>query len=142
MNEERRKVLEMLSEGKINVEEAEKLLSALTVDSEIDPGRAEQSPGGKKNLKFLRILVDPGPDSKDPEKVNIKVPLKLIRSGLKLASFISNRARIRVNRALEKKGIKMDISQIKPEDLDEFITQLSDLKVDVEGDDKVKIFCE
>jgi hypothetical protein len=36
----------------------------------------------------------------------------------------------------------MDFSKIKPEDLEELISQLDDLQVQVEGKEKVRIFCE
>jgi hypothetical protein len=36
----------------------------------------------------------------------------------------------------------MDFSKIKPEDLEELVTQLNDLQVEVEGKEKIRIFCE
>ncbi|MBT4609893.1 MAG: hypothetical protein HOC05_07630, partial [Gemmatimonadetes bacterium] len=42
MSEDRKKVLEMLSEGKINVEEAERLLQALGEGSGADEGSKTQ----------------------------------------------------------------------------------------------------
>lgn len=138
MSEERRKILEMLSEGKISVDEAERLLSALS-----SPGYEEKEiPSEKGRLKYLRILVEPGPGSEKKEKVNIRVPLKLIRAGLKLASFIPKHAHTKVNEALHEKGIDVDFEQITAEDLEDLITQLDDLTVDVEGEEKVRIFCE
>jgi hypothetical protein len=47
-----------------------------------------------------------------------------------------------VDEALSEKGINMDFSSIKPEDLDEIVTNLKDLTIDVEGKETVKIFCE
>ncbi len=71
-----------------------------------------------------------------------EVALKLIRAGLKLAALIPKSAQTQVNDALHEKGIEMDFSQIKPEDLENIITQLDDLTVDVEGKESVRIFCE
>jgi len=136
MSEERKKILEMVSEGKISAEEAERLLSAISKDGEPDSGTAKREP------KYLRVMVEPRPGSSNPDKVNIRVPLKLIRAGLKLAALIPKSAQSQVNEALHEKGIELDFSQIKPEDLDNIVRQLDDLTVDVEGKESVRIFCE
>lgn len=136
MLEERKKILDMLSQGKITAEDAEKLLSAISEDGGTDSGTVKKEP------RYLRVMVEPGPGSKNPDRVNIRVPLKLIRAGLKLAALIPKSAQSQVNDALHEKGIEMDFSQIKPEDLDNIVRQLDDLTVDVEGKESVRIFCE
>jgi SHOCT-like protein len=137
MTNERKKILEMLSERKITADEADRLLSAILRNNGSDSDNA-----GHKEPKYLRIMVEPGPKSKSPDKVNIRVPLKLIRAGLKLAALIPKSAQTQVNDALHEKGIEMDFSQIKPEDLENIVKQLDDLTVDVEGKESVRIFCE
>ena len=137
MSEERKKILEMLSEGKITAEEADRLLSAVADNNARNSGGS-----ARKELKYLRIMVEPGPDSKSPDRVNIRVPLKLIKAGLKLAALIPKNAQTQVNDALHQKGIDMDFSQIKPDDLEDIIKQLDDFTVDVEGKESVRIFCE
>ncbi len=136
MNEERKRILEMLSEGKINTEEAEELLSALTEDEQNVPE------GVKKVPRYLRVMIEPGSGSENKDRVNVRIPIKLIRAGLKLASFIPKDAQARVNEALHEKGIEKDFTNIKPEDIDEIITQINDFTVDIEGQETVKIFCE
>jgi hypothetical protein len=138
MSEERRKILEMLQEGKISVDEAERLLSALS-SPEVEE-REISSEKGK--LKYLRILVEPGPGSEEKERVNVRVPLKLIRAGLKLASFIPKHAQTKVNEALQEKGIDFDFKKVTSEDLEDLISQLDDLTVEVEGKETVRIYCE
>jgi len=138
MNKERKRILEMLAEGKINTEEAEKLLSALLKDNETVSGDT----GKESKYKYLRVLVEPGPESTSSDKVNIRIPLKLIRAGLKLASFIPKDAQGKVNEALREKGIETDFTKIKPEDLDDLIAQLNNLTINVEGKETVKVFCE
>ena len=137
MNEERKRILTLLSEGKINAEEAEKLLSAISSSKE-----DTISGNGHREPKYLRVMVEPGPDSKNPDRVNIRVPLKLIRAGLKLASLIPKNAQNQVNDALHEKGIELDFNNIKPEDINELVRQLDDLTVNVEGKETVKIYCE
>ena len=58
MNEERKKILEMLAAGKINVEEAERLLCALASSRPDSRGEFRQIAP-----KYLRVLVEPGPKS-------------------------------------------------------------------------------
>jgi uncharacterized protein YpuA (DUF1002 family) len=141
MNEERRKILEMLSRGKINVEEAEKLLSALS-NSDSGTPRTDESGNGSARPKYLRVLVEPAPGNSEADRVNIRVPLKLIRAGLKMTSLIPKQAHEKVNEALREKGLEMDFAQIKPEDLEEIVSQLNDLSVEVEGKETVRVFCE
>ncbi len=136
MSEERKKILEMLTEGKINVEEAERLLSTLSEDT----GTASDNSG--KTPRYLRIMIEPGPESKNQDRVNVRVPLKLIRAGLKLASFIPKDAQGKVNEALHEKGIEADFTNIKPENLDELVGQLNDLTVNIESKETVRVFCE
>jgi hypothetical protein len=139
MSEERKKILEMLANGKISVEEAERLLSAISEsDGESSPG---EKPGLSK-LKYLRVVVEPGPGSEKDERVNIRVPIKLIRAGIKLASLLPNDVQGKVDGALKEKGISLDFSQINQENLEDIVESLRDLTVDVEGEERVRIYCE
>ena len=138
MNEERKKVLEMLEEGKLNAEEADRLLGALSKDKDSDTVNSQKT----GSPKYLRLTVEPGPESEKKERVNIRVPLKLIRAGLKLASFIPKDAQSKVNEALQEKGIDADFSKLKPEDLEEILGQINELTVNVEGKETVRFFCE
>lgn len=139
MSEERKKILEMLAKGKISVEEAERLLSAMSESKgdSIPDNKAETS-----KLKYLRVVVEPGPGSEKDERVNIRVPIKLIRSGIKLASLLPNDVQGKVDDALKEKGISLDFSQINEENLEEIVESLRDLTVDVEGKERVRIYCE
>jgi hypothetical protein len=136
MNEERTKILEMLQQGKVTVEEAEKLLAALASPEEA------KSAAPKTDCKYLRVIVEPGPRSEDQDRVNIRVPMKLIRAGLKFAAFVPKNAHASINQALHEKGIEMDFAQITQQDIEDIVGQLSDLTVEVEGKEKVRICCE
>jgi hypothetical protein len=137
MGEETRKILEMLHQGKIGVEEAEKLMAA--VSSANVP--AEASVTGPGARKYLRIQVEPDQGS-GGDRVNVRVPMKLIRAGLKLAAFLPRDAQSQVNNALKEKGMDLDLSKLTPEDLEELVANLDDLTVDVEGKQKVRIYSE
>lgn len=143
MNEHRRKILDMLAEGKINADEAERLIAAL----EKSPPPELSANATRGNPRYLRVVVDAdeGVVGEAMTKVNIRVPLQLLRAGVRLAGLIPTEARRHVNEALREKGIAFDISQLKPENLEELIAQLNDLSVDIDhakGQARVKIFCE
>jgi len=65
-----------------------------------------------------------------------------MRAGIKLASLVPVDVQGKVQDALKEKGVKLDLSQITEDNLEELIEALSDLTVDVEGKEKVRIFCE
>lgn len=145
MNDDRRSILEMLATGRITADEADRLLAAL--DRGHGPSAVKAEPGYPANrsmAKYLRIAVDTDEEGEDgPTKVNIRVPMQLLRAGVRLASIIPPKARDEVNAAMKENGIPFDINQLKPENLEELIEHLSDLQVDVdEKRTKVRIFCE
>jgi hypothetical protein len=141
MNENRKQILEMLAAGKITADEAERLIAAM----EHEPGAAAAGDGtAKPRAKYLHVTVDaesyPG---KPPTKVNIRVPMQLLRSGVRLAGLIPLQARTHVEEAMRQKGIDIDLSQIRPENLEEIVDQLQDITVDVDDDKaKVRVYAE
>jgi len=84
MSEETRQVLEMLSAGKVTVEEAQQLLSAVGSGPSTF-GMDETKPAPR----YFRILVNkPAREGKKAEAVNIRVPMTVVRGGLRLGAFI------------------------------------------------------
>jgi hypothetical protein len=140
MNEEQRRILNLLSEGKLTAEEAEGLLDAIS-------GRARSGAGGGTleslpNPKYLRVLVEN--EDAHASKVNVRVPFDLIRAGVRLAALLPTAAYEPVNRALKQNGVDIDVSKLRTEDLDALVQHLRDLTVDVENGngEKVRVFCE
>jgi hypothetical protein len=145
MNEDRRSILDMLAAGKITADEAERLLAALDGPRPSGSAAADDGayPANRAKARYLRVLVDTDEDQDGPTKVNIRVPMQLLRAGVRLSSMIPPKAREEVNAAMAKQGIPFDVNQIRPENLEELVEQLSDLTVDVDQDKtKVRIFCE
>ncbi len=69
--------------------------------------------------------------------------MALIRAGIKLTSLMPSNASNHVNEALKSKGVDVDLSKIKPEDLEQLVDALSDLEVDVHGNQgKVRVYLE
>ena len=145
MSDAKKRILEMLAEKKITVDEAERLLNATgEKESEAEFNQTIEQTIMKKLPKFLRVQVVPDPaNNKDNvDKVNVKIPISLVRAGMKLTSLIPPHASDKMNEAMREKGIDFDIKNIKPDDIDDLISALSDLEVDVEGATKVKVFAE
>ena len=145
MNENRRRILEMLAAGQINAEQAERLIAALEKEPPVaSPGDGLDS-RRRDWPKYLRVVVEAeeGHHANGPAKVNVRVPMQLLRAGVKLASIIPPQARGKVNEALHEQGIELDLNQIKPENLEELVYQLKDLTVDIDDkNNKVRVFCE
>lgn len=143
MSKDRHQILNMLAEGKISVDEAERLLSAVGETTEKDVSKNESS--GKSRPKYLRVVVNSasGEDGNSGDQVNVRVPMSLLRAGIKLKSLLPDQAGDKISDALKEKGVSFDFNDINPESLDELIEALGDLTVDVNsGKDKVRVFCE
>ena len=142
MTDNRRQILDMLAQGKINVDEAERLLSLVEQSVSGEPGTSEPSGPRRPVPKYLRVVVEDG-SSEGGNRVNIRVPMSLIRAGVKLASLMPSNVTTRLNEKLQRKGIKMDLGNLKGEDLDQFVDAIADLEVDVDGGkEKIRIFVE
>ena len=141
MSEEKRKILEMLADKKITVDDAEKLLAAVSDRAE-ESGAPAGDASGKPGPKYLRVLVEPAPDNPGGDRVNVRVPLNLVRAGLKFASYIPDQARDKINKEMKEKGVPFDLSHFNPQDVEALLVHLNDLTVEVEGKEKVRVFCE
>jgi SHOCT-like protein len=138
MNEERKKVLEMLATGKITAEEAERLLDKLagTASGSASSSETTPAPGspGAAKPKYLRIVVDaPGKD-----QVNLRVPLSLVGTGRRLLAVMPQR----VSERLSEYGIDTGILALG--NCENLEAAIRDLNVDVERGNgkKVRIYCE
>jgi hypothetical protein len=152
MNENRKKILDMLAAGGITADEAERLLAAL----DPEPGtlaaagaNSAKNSGAKTHPKYLRVLVETDESTtgnKGLTTINMRVPMQLLRAGVRLAALIPQQAHDQLDSALSRHGIPLTLSQIKPENLEELIDHLEDLTIDVDGKDenttKVRVFCE
>jgi len=131
----------MLAEGKITAEEVDRLLEAI--------GRGPASPGSdrsasRRNLpKYLRVVIDTDEDADGPTKVNVRVPLQLLRAGVQMSSVIPPQARTKINEKLKAQGVDFDVFQIRPDNMDAMIEQLQEFSVDIDQErTKVRVFCE
>lgn len=122
MNEERKKILKMLDEGKIDVEEANELLSLLE-NNQADVG-IESPVDTVGEANFLKILVIEDGE----EKVNITFPIAL-------AKFLKNMVPESAQSKLTEKGVDLEkvISEIEKGTFDGKLVDIED------GDSRVEI---
>jgi hypothetical protein len=133
MSEERKKILEMLAAGKITAEEAERLLDKVEATPS-DEADTSSRTGDPKKIKYLRVLVD----GAEGDKVNVRVPINLIRTGIKLSAVLP----IHASKKLDDQGLDLNgLAKMADEDL---VEALADLQVDVDSSDGevVRVFCE
>ncbi|GHH85987.1 hypothetical protein GCM10018793_56210 [Streptomyces sulfonofaciens] len=142
MNEQRRQILEMLAEGKITADEAERLIDALERQRPESPQGTASRP--RPRPKYLRVVVNSADDSGDgPSRVDIRVPLQLLRAGVRLTSLIPPQALTKANAELTRSGVPIDLTELKQQHLEELIEQLDEVDIDVDDpDSSVRVFCE
>jgi hypothetical protein len=139
MNEQRKDILDMLAEGKITSEEAEQLIAALERDQPVTTSSGVR-PKGK--AKYLRLEVDTT-ENGEPGRVNARVPLQLLRAGVRLAALIPPQALAQANEKLSRSGVPFDLTQLRPEQLEDLVDQLDEVTLEVDQPDaKVRVFCE
>lgn len=95
-------------------------------------------------LKYLRVKVEPkGDENGNQGRVNIRIPLNLLRAGAKLTGVLPEHAREKINAALREKGLEIDVASLEGEKLEELLRSLSDMDIEVvEKNRTVRIYIE
>jgi hypothetical protein len=141
MAENQKRILEMLAEKKISVDEALRLLSLVKPEA----GAAAREPGeGKSSPKYLHVTVTPAAGAQgSADQVNVRVPMSLIRAGVKFTSLIPPDVYQHMDESLKEKGVNFDLRKISPENIEELVAALVDLEVDIHnGKESVRVFAE
>ncbi|ADI09537.1 hypothetical protein SBI_06417 [Streptomyces bingchenggensis BCW-1] len=142
MNEQRRQILEMLADGKITADEAERLIDALERQQPESPPGAVSRP--KPRPKYLRVVMNSSETYGDgPTRLNIRVPLQLLRAGVRLTSLIPPQALTKINQQLDKSGVPIDLTELRPQHLEDLVEQLDEVTIDIDDpDSQMQVFCE
>ena len=124
-----RKVLDMLQDGKVSVDEAEQLLGAISTDN----SPVYQLEATDRELpKFLVVQISSGTD-----EVNVRVPVKLISLGVDLSKLNPQVAEA-IDEAVP--GTLHGLAGLKDNELRE---ALQGLKISIQDDeDSVRVYCE
>jgi hypothetical protein len=142
MSDERRRVLDLLAQGKITVDEADQLLRALGAKSARD-GAAQPGDAAKKP-RFIRIAVHkPASGDKRAEDINIRVPLPILKGGMRLGALIPGFVGDTIAARLRERGFDCDWSNLDGPAIDAVFAELSELGINVDSDKaQVRISCE
>jgi len=156
MNEDRKRILGMLAAGTITADEAEMLLDALGMPAaDTAPGAASAGAGGTADAtsaavgaaspgtaraalpKYLYVRVT------GDDRVDVKVPLGLLKAGLKLTSVIPPQAMDQITQSMSQSGMSIDFDNLKPEDIEEIVNELREMEVTVEdkNGNHVRVWC-
>jgi hypothetical protein len=143
MSDERRRVLDLLAQGKITVDEADQLLRALT-DQPLRNDGSEAAPSGPVTRpRFLRIHVHkPAQEGRDAKNVNIRVPMAIIRGGMRLGMMVPG-FQDRMHARLKVNGMEMDFTKLDPAAIESLLNDMGEINIDDEGSgERVRITTE
>jgi len=141
MSDETKRVLEMVAAGKITVEQGEQLLGALGAgQSAPPPSLAEAESSAPRFLKMEASST--GKDGKD-EGFRIRVPLALLRAGIKMRALIPENKRAKISEKLREKGIEGDIFEMPDDQIDTLIRNFTELEMEAsDGEGSFRVFLE
>ncbi len=146
MNDNRKRVLDLLAAGKIDAAEADRLLSVLEAgngpeESTRDAGQRPRSIGSAKYL-CVRTTPKEGAPS-DTEAVNVRIPILLVRAGMKLGSIIPESGYAALSANLGQHGIDLDLDSLNKNGIGALVDALSSSSIDIDTEhEKVRIYCE
>lgn len=152
MNQERNRILGLLAGGKITADEAGRLLDAL--EEHASPTAAARSAAATAGpTEGTDVTTKPGAPAKymyvkavseTSDNVNVKIPLGLLRAGLKLTSLIPQPALDQINKSMADRGMSLDLVNFKASDLEELIESLREMEIHVDNaanGDNVRVYC-
>ena len=117
--EDSRRVLELLSQAKITVDEAEQLLRALRGD---EPASAESARGSSSSTtaspQWIRITVEKQREGQPPKTVTIRTPVSVARGGVKLGAMFERFASHPFADRLRQEDVDVDFSKLDLSELD------------------------
>ena len=98
----------------------------------------------RAGARYLKIEVHkPAADGREPKNVNIRVPIALVRGGMRLGTIIGFYADDKVQQRLRERGIDLDLSKLDKADLDNLLNNVGEMTVNVDnGKSQVRISCE
>jgi hypothetical protein len=132
-----KRVLELLSQGKITIDEAEQLLGAMK-EGAAEPAAPPTTP------RWMRITIDKAAhDGRPARTVNIRVPLALARSGVRLGAMFPFVFGPKLKEEFRKQGVDFDLSKIDLSDIEAAAKDLGETTIDVDdGKAQIRVRCE
>ncbi len=144
MSDDTRRILDLLAQGKITVDEADQLLRAISASSDAAPPPTTASNEPSAAPRYVRITVHKtAKDDRRDKDVNIRVPIAVVKSGMRLGALIPGFPGDAVSARLRERGIDVDFSKLDTAALEQVLKQLGDTNIEVDsGKAQVRISCE
>jgi hypothetical protein len=146
-----RRVLDLLSQGKITVDEADRLLKAVSADRTAAAGETAGD-DGRPPARWFRINIHkPAKDQMHkPKDVNIRVPIAVVKGGMRLGAIIATFAGEKAAQRMKDRGVDLDLATINGDlsrmngaEFDTFLRSLDEMNIEVDdGKSQVRITTE
>ena len=145
MSDEARRVLDLVAQGKITVDDAQQLLGALGAPAAA-AGAAppRQDAATRPKPKWVRIAIHKsGREGRQDKDVNIRVPLAIVRTGMRLGSLIPGAAGEQVQARMRERGLDIDFSKLDANAIETVIREIGDTNIEIDdGRSQVRISLE
>lgn len=107
-------------------------------------GAVKVPPTERPGARYLKIEVHkPAAGGREEKNVNIRVPIALVRGGMRLGTIIGFHADDKVQQQLCEHGFDLDLSKIDKADIDNLLNNLGEMTLNVDkGKSQVRISCE
>jgi hypothetical protein len=148
-----RRILDLLAQGKTTVDEADRLLKALAAartQAAPDQDAPAESAERPKPTWFRINIHKPANEYRQAKDVNIRVPVSVMKGGMRLGAIIGTFAGEKAARRMRERGIDVDLSKVNGDlsklngpEFDQFLTSLDDLNIEIDdGKAQVRITTE
>jgi hypothetical protein len=148
-----RRVLDLVAQGKLTVDEADRLIKALSADPppETAAPAEDTATDGRERVRWIRINIQkPANDGHKAKNVNIRVPIAVVKGGMRLGAIIGTFAGDKAARRMKAQGldidlakISSDLSQMNGPEFDEFLRSLNETNIEIDdGKSQVRITAE
>ena len=145
-----RRILDMLSQGKISVDEADRLLKAIGADPAVGPAAAPSTDPTRARWIRINIHKAAKDEGHRPKDMNIRVPIAVVKGGMRLGALIGTFAGEKAARRMKAQGldidlakINSDLSQMNGPEFDGFLRSLNDTNIEIDdGKAQVRITAE
>jgi hypothetical protein len=143
MSDDTRRILDLVAQGKITVDEGQQLLGAINTPAANAAAGAPED-GGKPKPKWMRIAIHKtGREGRGDKDVNIRVPIAIVRSGMRLGALIPGLAGEQVQARMREKGLDVDFTKLDGAAIDSVLKALGDTNIEIDdGRSQVRITAE
>ena len=140
--EDTKRVLELLAQGRITVDEADQLLRAMKEPAEQPAAKTRTAE--TRTPRWMRITIEKAArDGRPAKTVTIRVPVAFARSGLRLGAMFPHVFGPKLKEEFRKQGIDFDFSKLDLGHIEPLLNDLGETTIDVnDGQAQIRIRCE